>query len=87
MNWIIGIAFAVFVYYFLVLTSIPDSFASNYAGYIAGAAGAFAAQAAGSYLNARQCPRCGKRVKEGRMDCPDCGFDFRTVGQTPPFPS
>ena len=86
MNWIIGVAFAVLVYFFLALTSAPDSFASNYSGYIAGAAAAFAAQAAGSYLNARPCPRCGKRVKKGLMHCPDCGFDFHTVGQTPPFP-
>jgi ribosomal protein L37E len=28
----------------------------------------------------RPCARCGRRVKVGEMDCPACGFDFRTVG-------
>ena len=29
----------------------------------------------------RNCPRCGENVKKGRMECPSCGFDFKTVGQ------
>lgn len=29
----------------------------------------------------RPCPRCGVRVKNRVMDCPNCGFDFRTIGQ------
>lgn len=29
---------------------------------------------------ARPCPRCGEGVKNGVLDCPYCGFDFRTVG-------
>lgn len=28
----------------------------------------------------RPCPRCGESVKKGVLDCPDCGFDFRTIG-------
>jgi hypothetical protein len=28
----------------------------------------------------RPCPRCGQRVKNGVLDCPHCGFDFRTIG-------
>lgn len=27
----------------------------------------------------RPCPRCGHDVKAGVLDCPHCGFDFRTV--------
>jgi predicted RNA-binding Zn-ribbon protein involved in translation (DUF1610 family) len=26
------------------------------------------------------CPNCGKRVGRGKLDCPHCGFDFRTIG-------
>jgi hypothetical protein len=32
-------------------------------------------------LNSRPCPRCGKRVRTGRMRCQSCGFDFETVGR------
>jgi ribosomal protein L37E len=28
----------------------------------------------------RTCPRCGRRVVIGDLDCPYCGFDFRTIG-------
>ncbi len=28
----------------------------------------------------RSCPRCGKRVGRGKLDCPHCGFDFRSIG-------
>lgn len=28
----------------------------------------------------RPCPRCGRGVVKGRLDCSGCGFDFRTVG-------
>jgi uncharacterized OB-fold protein len=28
----------------------------------------------------RSCPRCGNRVVAGKLDCPDCGFDFRSIG-------
>lgn len=28
----------------------------------------------------RECPRCGRGVKIGVLDCPHCGFDFRSVG-------
>lgn len=31
-------------------------------------------------LNSRPCPRCGERVANGALDCPQCQFDFRTVG-------
>jgi len=31
----------------------------------------------------RPCPRCGDRVENGVLDCPHCGFDFRTIGATP----
>jgi hypothetical protein len=30
----------------------------------------------------RTCPRCGKRVRVGKLDCGPCGFDFRQIGQT-----
>ncbi len=30
----------------------------------------------------RPCPRCGRDVKKGQLDCPHCGFDFRTIGTT-----
>ena len=26
----------------------------------------------------RPCPRCGSQVREGILDCPECGFDFRS---------
>jgi hypothetical protein len=29
----------------------------------------------------RTCPRCGDDVRKGRMQCPSCAFDFRTIGQ------
>jgi hypothetical protein len=33
----------------------------------------------------RPCPQCGRRVKAGQLDCPWCGYDFRTVsGQDQP---
>jgi hypothetical protein len=28
----------------------------------------------------RGCPRCGGRVKNGELDCPNCAYDFRTMG-------
>lgn len=31
----------------------------------------------------RPCPRCGERVTSGVLDCPHCGFDFRTIGAEP----
>lgn len=34
-----------------------------------------------SRMRSRACPRCGRRVKTGRMTCKACGFDFNTVGQ------
>jgi len=30
----------------------------------------------------RQCPRCGRSVKAGKMTCKGCGFDFNTVGRS-----
>jgi hypothetical protein len=30
----------------------------------------------------RPCPRCGKRVEVGKLDCAHCGFDFRQIGRT-----
>ncbi|HET7443836.1 MAG TPA: hypothetical protein VFJ57_04180 [Solirubrobacterales bacterium] len=32
----------------------------------------------------RPCARCGERVKNGVLDCPHCGFDFRTIGAPAP---
>jgi hypothetical protein len=29
---------------------------------------------------ARPCPRCGRPVEVGVLDCPSCDFDFRTIG-------
>jgi hypothetical protein len=31
----------------------------------------------------RPCARCGEPVKNGVLDCPQCGFDFRTIGAPP----
>lgn len=28
----------------------------------------------------RACPRCGNRVAVDELDCPHCGFDFRSIG-------
>lgn len=28
----------------------------------------------------RACNRCGERVANGVLECPHCGFDFRSVG-------
>ncbi len=28
----------------------------------------------------RPCVRCGEAVPNGILDCPHCGFDFRTIG-------
>lgn len=30
--------------------------------------------------SSRPCPRCGEGVEKGTLDCPHCGFDFRTIG-------
>lgn len=30
----------------------------------------------------RPCIRCGERVANGVLDCPHCGFNFRTIGAT-----
>lgn len=38
-------------------------------------------EAVGQGLSSRQCPQCGRPVKVGALDCPDCGFEFRTIGQ------
>lgn len=29
----------------------------------------------------RPCPRCGRDVDVGVLDCPHCDFDFRTIGK------
>ena len=31
--------------------------------------------------SSRRCPRCSRLVKVGVLDCPHCGFDFRTIGR------
>ena len=28
----------------------------------------------------RTCPRCGRSVPVGQLECEACGFDFRTIG-------
>lgn len=30
----------------------------------------------------RPCPRCGKPVPNGVLDCSACGFDFRAIGSS-----
>lgn len=30
-------------------------------------------------LTSRPCPRCGRRVRNGRLDCAACRFDFRSI--------
>lgn len=32
----------------------------------------------------RPCLRCGQRVTNGVLECPHCGFDFRTIGAPSP---
>jgi hypothetical protein len=34
------------------------------------------------WLVRRGCPRCGSRVKTGRLRCQSCGFDFDAVGRS-----
>ena len=29
----------------------------------------------------RPCPRCGRQIEVGKLDCPHCEFDFRTIGK------
>lgn len=49
--------------------------------------GAMVAVAALWYLVARRvmrprttpCPSCGSPVREGLLDCPECGFDLRST--------
>jgi hypothetical protein len=31
--------------------------------------------------DSRACPRCGRQVKKGDLECSECGFDFRTIGE------
>lgn len=39
-------------------------------------------------VSTRPCPRCGRAVEIGVLDCPHCGFDFRAIGApAPPVPS
>jgi hypothetical protein len=28
----------------------------------------------------RECPRCGRDVRKGLLDCPHCEYDFRAIG-------
>jgi hypothetical protein len=34
----------------------------------------------GRRLSTRPCPRCGERVEIGDLECPYCGFDYRSIG-------
>jgi hypothetical protein len=38
------------------------------------------ANRARAFVESRPCLRCGNRVPIGELDCPHCGFDFRTIG-------
>jgi hypothetical protein len=29
------------------------------------------------YVRSRLCPSCGKRVRSGRRECTECGYEFR----------
>jgi hypothetical protein len=31
------------------------------------------------YAGGRSCRQCGRRVTNGVLDCPHCGFDFRSL--------
>ena len=31
--------------------------------------------------DSRACPRCGRQVWKGHLECSECGFDFRTFGE------
>ena len=35
----------------------------------------------GAQRRDRPCARCGEAVPNGVLDCPHCGFDFRTIGR------
>jgi len=34
-----------------------------------------------SRLNSRPCPRCGHRVRNGKLVCDECSFDFGATSQ------
>ena len=36
------------------------------------------------HMNSRPCLRCGERVRNGDLRCEACGFDFASVGASPP---
>lgn len=37
-------------------------------------------EAVGQGLSSQQCLQCGRPVKVGVLNCPHCGFNFRTIG-------
>jgi hypothetical protein len=38
----------------------------------------------GGRLTSRPCPRCGRRIQAGELECDSCGFDFRSIGASTP---
>lgn len=40
------------------------------------------ALALGYLVGGRGCPRCGRRVATGDLDCSSCGYDFRSIDRT-----
>jgi len=47
---------------------------------VTGFAGALILGRLQSRTAGRACNRCGERVANGVLDCPHCGFDFRSIG-------
>jgi ribosomal protein L37E len=80
-SWIVGITFGALVLFLLTSSAEFDSWVFEARFLIAGASVALGQMVAKSYFNSRPCPRCGERVQKGVMDCTNCGFDFRTVGE------
>lgn len=72
---------------FLVAANSPDSVRSLVVAWVIGTvllAGAWVLLR--HWRATRPCPRCGRGVRVGELECAACGFDFRSIGGTPPRP-
>lgn len=48
---------------------------------VAGILGVFGIRQYEDHMATRPCPRCGRRVAVGDLECPYCDFDFETIGR------